>query len=109
MAASLEEKQLLDKLWETYELSHEAAKLQRVEIESVPKASRRIAELKKHISALGNVNVGAIEEFQRINERYTYLTDQHRPAGRRGDRQEGAGGRDRPDHRGDEDHLRPGV
>ena len=76
MAASLEEKQLLDKLWETYELSHEAAKLQRLEIESVPKASRRIAELKKHISALGNVNVGAIEEFQRINERYTYLTDQ---------------------------------
>ena len=76
VAASLEEKQLLDKLWETYELSHEAAKLQRVEIESVPKASRRIAELKKHISALGNVNVGAIEGFQRINERYTYLTDQ---------------------------------
>ena len=76
VAASLEEKQLLDKLWETYELSHEAAKLQRVEIESVPKASRRIAELKKNISALGNVNVGAIEEFQRINERYTYLTDQ---------------------------------
>ena len=33
----------------------------------------------------------------------------HRPAGRRGDRQEGAGGRDRPDHRGDEDHLCPGV
>ena len=75
-AASLEEKQLLDKLWETYELSHEAAKLQRVEIESVPKAGRRIGELKKSISALGNVNVGAIEEFQRINERYTYLTDQ---------------------------------
>lgn len=76
MAAALDEKQLLDKLWETYELSHEAAKRQRVEIESVPKASRRIAELKKGISALGSVNVGAIEEFQRVNERYTYLTDQ---------------------------------
>ena len=76
ISASMEEKQLLDKLWETYELSHEAAKQQRVEIESVPKASRRIAELKRGISALGSVNVGAIEEFQRINERYTYLTDQ---------------------------------
>ena len=76
MAAALDEKQLLDKLWETYELSHEAAKRQRVEIESVPKASRRIAELKKGISALGSVNVGVIEEFQRVNERYTYLTDQ---------------------------------
>ena len=72
----MEEKQLLDKLWENYELSHEAARQQRVEIESVPRASRRIAELKKAISALGSVNVGAIEEFQRVNERYTYLTDQ---------------------------------
>ena len=47
ISASMEEKQLLDKLWETYELSHEAARQQRVEIESVPKASRRIAELKR--------------------------------------------------------------
>ena len=76
VSASMEEKQLLDKLWENYELSHEAARQQRVEIESVPKASRRIAELKRSISGLGSVNVGAIEEFQRVNERYTYLTDQ---------------------------------
>ena len=76
LAASLEEKQLLDRLWETYELSHEAAKRERVEIESPAKAGRRIAELKKSMAALGSVNVGAIEEFQRVNERYTYLTDQ---------------------------------
>ncbi|MEA4933936.1 MAG: chromosome segregation protein SMC [Lawsonibacter sp.] len=76
VSASMEEKQLLDKLWESYELSHEAAKQQRVEIESVQKAGRRIGELRRAISALGNVNVGAIEEFQRVNERYTYLTDQ---------------------------------
>ena len=76
VSASMEEKALLDKLWENYELSHEAARQQRVEIESVPKASRRIAELKRSISGLGSVNVGAIEEFQRVNERYTYLTDQ---------------------------------
>jgi chromosome segregation protein len=76
VSASMEEKQLLDKLWENYELSHEAARQQRVELESVQKASRRIAELKRGISGLGNVNVGAIEEYQRVNERYTYLTDQ---------------------------------
>ena len=75
-AAAMEEKQLLDKLWETYELSHEAAKQHRVEIESVPKASRRIGELKRAISSLGSINLGAIEEYQRVNERYTYLTDQ---------------------------------
>ena len=75
-AAALEEKGLLDKLWETYELSHEAAKAQRVELESVPKAQRRVGELKKAISGLGNINLDAIDEFQRVNERYTYLTDQ---------------------------------
>ena len=75
-AAALEEKGLLDKLWETYELSHEAARAQRVELESVPRAQRRVGELKKAISALGNINLDAIDEFARVNERYTYLTDQ---------------------------------
>ena len=72
----MEEKQILDKLWDTYELSHEAARQQRVEIQSAQKAGRRIAELKKAISKLGNVNLGAIEEYERVNERYTYLTEQ---------------------------------
>nr|WP_317323032.1 chromosome segregation protein SMC [uncultured Flavonifractor sp.] len=75
-AAAMEEKNLLDKLWETYELSHQAAMAQRVALESVPKAQRRVGELKKSISGLGNINLDAIEEFRRVNERYTYLTDQ---------------------------------
>ncbi|MTS91435.1 chromosome segregation protein SMC [Pseudoflavonifractor sp. BIOML-A4] len=76
VTAALEEKQILDKLWETYELSHEAARAQRVELESVPKAQRRIGELKRSITGLGNINLDAIDEFQRVNERYTYLRDQ---------------------------------
>ena len=75
-AGQWEEKQILDKLWENYELSHSAAMEQRIELESVPKANRRIGELRREMSGLGPVNVGAIEEFQRVNERYTYLTDQ---------------------------------
>ena len=75
-AAAVEECQILDKLWESYELSHEAARAQRVELESVQKAQRRIGELKKSISALGSINPDAVEEFQRVNERYTYFTDQ---------------------------------
>ncbi len=76
MAAAMEEKQLLDRLWETYELSHEAAKAQRVELESQARAQRRIGELKRSISALGSINPDAVEEFARINERYTYFTGQ---------------------------------
>ena len=75
-SSELEEKQILDKLWDNYELSHSEAQKQRQELESLQKATRRISELKRSISALGAVNVGAIEEFQRVNERYTYLSDQ---------------------------------
>ena len=75
-AAVWEENQILDKLWETYQLSHEAARAQRVELESTAKAQRQIGELKRSISALGNINPDAVEQFERINERYTYFTGQ---------------------------------
>jgi chromosome segregation protein len=75
-ASSMEESQLMGKLWDSYELTYDSAKPLRQELESVAKATRRIAELKRDISALGNVNVGAIEEFQRVNQRYEYLTSQ---------------------------------
>ena len=55
--SAMEEKQILDKLWETYELSHSDAQTQRIELESVPKASRRVAELKREINSLGTINV----------------------------------------------------
>lgn len=74
--SALEEKQILDRLWEHYELSHSDAQAQRMELESVPKASRRIGELKRDIAALGTPNIGAIEEYDRVNTRYTYLTEQ---------------------------------
>ena len=76
VTAALEEKQILDKLWERYELSHSEAQAQRVELESVPKAPRRIGELNRAIKALGTPNIGAIEEYDRVNGRYTYLSDQ---------------------------------
>ena len=74
--SALEEKQILDKLWERYELSHSDARALRVELESVPKATRRIGELNREIKGLGAINIGAIEEFDRVNTRYTYLSDQ---------------------------------
>jgi len=74
--SAMEEKQILDRLWEHYELNHSDAQAQRVELESVPKATRRISELKREINSLGTINIGAIEEFERVNGRYTYLTEQ---------------------------------
>ena len=74
--SALEEKQILDRLWERYELSHSDAQAQRIELESRAKANRRIGELKRDIAALGTPNIGAIEEFDRVNTRYTYLSGQ---------------------------------
>ena len=74
--SAMEEKQILDRLWETYELSHSDAQAQRIELESLPKANRRIGELKREIASLGAINTGAIEEFDRVNGRYTYLSEQ---------------------------------
>jgi len=75
-AGDMEEKQILDKLWENYELGHSAAMEQRVELESPAKAMRRVNEIKREVSGLGTVNIGAIDEFKRVNERYMYLTGQ---------------------------------
>ncbi len=74
--SAMEEKQILDRLWEHYELSHSDASAIRIPLESMSKATRRIGELKRNIAALGSINIGAIEEFDRVNGRYTYLTEQ---------------------------------
>ena len=76
LSADLEEKQILDKLWENYELSHSAANALRQPVENLSKANKAIAEMRRQMSALGTVNLGAIEEYERVNTRYTFLTGQ---------------------------------
>ncbi len=76
VSADMEEKQIVDKLWDFYELTPGTAVEKRGEIESVAAGNRRIGELKRKISALGTPNIGAIEEYARVNERYSYLTAQ---------------------------------
>ena len=73
---ALEERNTIDRLWETYGLTPSTAQEKRAPIESVAAGTRRIGELKRAISALGTPNLGAIEEFARVNERYSYLTEQ---------------------------------
>ena len=73
---AIEEKNIIDKLWDTYGLTPGTAAEKRGKIESVASGMHRIAELKRKISNLGTPNLGAIEEYARVNERYTYLTGQ---------------------------------
>ena len=76
ITTSMEERQIIDKLWDSYELTPGTAVEKRGEIESVAAGNRRISELKRKISGLGTPNLGAIEEYARVNERYTYLASQ---------------------------------
>ena len=76
LTAQMEERQIIDKLWDTYELTPGTAPAKRGQIDSVTAGNRRIAELKRKIAGLGTPNLGAIEEFARVNERYTYLASQ---------------------------------
>ena len=75
-AADMEEKQLLDKLWDNYELSRSAAARQRQPLENLSQAQKRASQIRREMNAMGSPNLGAIEEFERVNERYTFLTGQ---------------------------------
>ena len=76
LAADMEEKQILDKLWDNYELSHTDAQQLRRPVESLPKATKEINELRRRITALGTPNLGAIDQYARVSERYEFLTSQ---------------------------------
>ncbi len=75
-ASDMEERQIVDKLWENYELSLTVAQGLRQPVESLSKANRRLSELKREINSLGNPNLGAIDEYERVSIRYNFLTEQ---------------------------------
>ena len=73
---AMEERQIIDRLWDSYGLTPGTAPDHRGQIESVAAGNRKAAELKRKLSTLGTPNLGAIEEYARVNERYTYLASQ---------------------------------
>lgn len=76
--AALEKEQndIERKLFEDYALSRREAMEAAPEIESVPKAQKRLTELKGLIKGLGAVNVAAIDEYKEVSSRYEFLSGQ---------------------------------
>ncbi len=67
---------LLNLLNEEYNLTYEKAKsLYKLEIDD-SKARNKISVIKRKINSLGSINIGAIEEYDRISERYEFLLNQ---------------------------------
>ena len=76
LTTAMEERQVVDKLWDSYGLTPSTAAAEGAQLESVAAGNRRIGELKRKIAALGTPNLGAIDEYARVSERYAYLADQ---------------------------------
>lgn len=76
LAAEMEEKQIIDRLWDGYQLSHSAAQAARRPVENPAQANRRAGQLRQEMRALGTPNLGAIDEYARVRERYDYLVSQ---------------------------------
>ena len=72
----MQKQQILDKMWDNYELTPITAINVKCEIEDVSESNRRLAQLKGEIKSLGNVNISAVEEYEKTFERYSFLNSQ---------------------------------
>ena len=75
-AMTKEYNDLNDLLFEQYELTKVEAQSLGIVIEDMAAAKRRLTEIKASIRALGSVNVGAIEEYEVVSQRYEFLKTQ---------------------------------
>ncbi|MEQ6375296.1 chromosome segregation protein SMC [Bacillaceae bacterium S4-13-56] len=66
----------LHTLREDYTLSFEKAKSNYPIVDDVEEARKKVKFIKREIEELGAVNIGAIEEYERIKERYEFLSEQ---------------------------------
>ena len=75
-AISADFDKLVNKLWDEYELTRSTAAEKAQPVEDMAEAERRLTELKNKIKSLGSVNLGAIEEYAEVRERYDFLSAQ---------------------------------
>ena len=68
--------ELNDMLFEQYELTRREAEALDIQIENMDAAKKHLHEIKVAIKKLGSINVGAIEEYKEVSERYEFLKEQ---------------------------------
>lgn len=68
--------ELGDMLFEQYELTKPEAQALGIVIDDMAEAKKRLHEIKVAIRGLGSINVGAIEEYKEVSERYNFLKKQ---------------------------------
>ncbi|MGN1123422.1 MAG: chromosome segregation protein SMC, partial [Eubacterium sp.] len=76
LAMKKEYDELNDMLFEQYELTKHEAQALNIQIDDMTQAKKRLHEIKVAVKALGSINVGAIEEYKEVSERYEFLKEQ---------------------------------
>ena len=65
-----------DKLWDEFEVSYAEALDMRDENFAITAGNRESREIRLRLAELGDVNVGAIEEYKAVSKRYEFMTAQ---------------------------------
>ncbi len=67
---------IIARLFDEYELTLTDAQPLRQELPSISKAQQRLGEIKGKMKRMGDVNIGAIEEYKAVKDRYDFLLTQ---------------------------------
>lgn len=67
---------LKNKLWDDFEISYAQALTMKDEDFVMSSAVKENRQIRNRIRELGEVNVGSIREYEKVSERYTFLTEQ---------------------------------
>lgn len=64
------------KLYDEYGLTRREAQALGIVIENIQESRSKLSEIKSEIKSLGSVNVGAIDEYKEVSERYEFMSEQ---------------------------------
>ena len=72
----VELEQIVNKMWEDYEITPNNAEKEYKKPENVSSTNKRVKELKEEIRGLGSINIDSIEEYKQTKERYDFMCEQ---------------------------------
>jgi len=73
-----ETRKLYDEMWDEYQVTAQTAKAYKTPDQPISQLNREERRLKNEIAETGAVNVGAIDEYKAISERYHFLDNQRK-------------------------------